>query len=127
LNSPAGNGPEASIGELFGRLADDGRAFVKAEADLYKTIALRRVGKAQSGLIALVVAALLANAALIALLTAAVMALAPMVGPLLGGLIVAAASCLVAFLLVRFGAARMKALGGDAEERAALAAGEKAP
>ena len=123
MDSPAGK--EASLGELFGRLADEGRAFAQAEANLYKAIALRRADKAKAGIAALVVAALLGEAALIALLIFAGLALAPHVGPLLAGLIVTAAAAIVAYLLVRFGAARVKALGGDAEEKAALAAGEK--
>ena len=127
MASPAGNGDESSIGELFGRLADDGRAFVKAEADLYKSIALRRADKAKYGLIAIVAGALLAEAALVALLVAVAIALALHVGPLLGGLIVAAAAGLASYLLVRFGLARMNALAGDAEEKAALTAGEKGP
>ena len=125
MAAPAGNGDESSIGELFGRLADDGRAFVKAEAELYKSIALRRADKAKYGLAALIVGALLLEAALVALLVAAALALALHVGPLLGGLIVAAAAGLIAWLLIRFGLARMNALSGDAEEKAALAAGEK--
>ena len=125
MESPTGPDRESSIGDLFGRLADDGRAFVRAEAKLYKTIAQRRADKAKAGIVALVAAALLAEAALITLLIFVAMALAVHVGSLLAGLIVTAAAALAAFLLVRFGAERVKALGGDAEERAALAAGEK--
>jgi hypothetical protein len=125
LGLPAGNREEDSLGELFGRLADDGRAFVKAEAGLYKAIALRRAGKARAGAIALVVAALLANAALIVVLIGIALELSIHVGPFFGASITALATGLVAFLLARFGAARMKALSGDEEERKALAAGEK--
>ena len=115
------DGNEASIGDLFGRLADDGRAFVKAEADLYKAIALRRAGKAQNGLIAMALALMLAEAAVVVLLVGIALALARQIGPLLAGIVTAVAALLVAYLLVRFGMERMKALGGDAEEKAALA------
>jgi uncharacterized membrane protein len=124
---PASKPPEPSIGDLFGRLADEGKAYVRAEAGVYKAIAARRVGNARSGAIALVAAFLLLNAALITLLVCLALGLAPLVGPVLAGLIVFAAVAIVSFVLVRFGAARLKALGGDAEERAALAAGERRP
>ncbi len=127
MDSPAGNRDESSLGDLFGRLADDGKAFVKAEADLYKAIALRRAGKAKSGAVALVVAALLANAALIILLLGIAFGLSARVGVFFGTLITVLGAGLVAFVLVRFGADRMKALSGDEEERKALAAGEGQP
>lgn len=122
---PAGKETESSIGDLFGRLADDGRAFVRAEAELYKTIARRRAGGARNGAIALVAAVLLANAALITLLVALALELTQYMRPVLAGLVVVAAASLAAFLLVRYGAGRVKALAGDEEEKAALAAGER--
>ncbi|HEY0113738.1 MAG TPA: phage holin family protein [Allosphingosinicella sp.] len=119
--------PEPSIGELFGRLKEDARDYARAEAQLYGAIARRRVGRARSGAVALVVAALLANAALIVLLVGLALELALHVGPALAGLIVTAVVGLIAFFLVRYGAEKLKALSGDAEERAALAAGERMP
>lgn len=127
MNVPAGNDAESSIGELFGRLSDDARAYAAAEAKLYQAIARRRLGRARNGAIALVVAALLANAALIVLLFGLSLELALHVGPALGGLIVTAIVLAIAYFLVRFGAGKLGALGGDAEERAALRAGERLP
>ena len=115
---------EASLGDLFGRLAEEGRTFVRAEAGLYKAIAARRAGKARNGAIAIAVALMLAEGAIVTLLVLGAISLALHVGPLLAGLIVAAAASIVAFLLVRFGAEGLKALGGDAEEKAALGASE---
>jgi hypothetical protein len=126
LDSPAAT-EESSIGELFGRLSDDARAYAAAEAKLYQAIARRRLSGARNGAIALVVAALLANAALIVLLVGLALQLAELVGPALGGLIVTALVLGIAFLLVRYGAAKLGALSGDAEERAAMAAGERLP
>jgi hypothetical protein len=123
LDSPAGT-QERSIGELFGQLSDDARSYAAAEAKLYQAIARRRVGRARNGAIALVVAALLANAALGVLLIGLSLELALHVGPALGGLIVTLVVLGIAFLLVRFGAAKLGALGGDPEEQAALKAGE---
>jgi hypothetical protein len=127
MDMQASKPPEPSIGDLFGHLADEGKAYVRAEAGVYQAIAARRIGNAKSGVVALVVAALLMNAALVTLLVSFALGLAPIIGPVLAGLLVFAAVAVVSLFLVRFGAARMKALGGDAEERAALAATERRP
>jgi Putative Actinobacterial Holin-X, holin superfamily III len=126
LDSPAGT-QERSIGELFGQLSDDARSYAAAEAKLYQAIARRRVGRARNGAIALVVAALLANAALIVLLIGFSLELALYINPALAGLAVTLVVLGIAFFLVRYGAAKLGALGGDPEERAALQAGEKLP
>jgi hypothetical protein len=117
---------EPSIGDLFGRLADEGKAYVRAEADLYKAIALHRLGVARNGAIALVAAVLLLNAGLITLVMCFALGLQPVLGPVLAGLIVFAVVAILSFFLVLFGAARLKALGGDEAERKVLA-GEKRP
>jgi hypothetical protein len=124
MDAPAGRSGESSIGELFGRLADDGRNFVQAEIGLYKTVALRRAGLARNGAIALVAALFLVNAALVALLVGLAMQLATWVGPALGGLIVFLVVAAIGFALVRYGAGKLAALGGDADERAALDGGK---
>lgn len=126
MDSSAGT-EESSLGELFGRFSDDARAYATAEAKLYQAIARRRLSRARNGAIALAAAALLANAALIVLLVGLAAELAKHVGPALGGLIVAALVLGIAFLLVRYGVAKLGALSGDPEERAALAAGERLP
>jgi hypothetical protein len=112
---------ERPIGELFGRLGEDGRAFVQAELGLVKAIARHRIGAAKNGAIAVLVAILLVNAALITLVVSIALALAPHVGPLLAGIITFVGTALLAGLLAWWGAGRLGALGGDAEERAALA------
>jgi hypothetical protein len=116
---------EPSIGDLFGRLADEGKAYARAEAGVYKAIAAHRIGNAKNGVIALVAALFLFNAALITLFVAFALGLEPMVGPVLAGLIVFAVFAVISLFLVRFGIGRMAVLGGDAEEKAALAAAEK--
>ena len=126
VQTPRADDPaDASIGDLFHQLVDDGRAFVTAETNLYKQIATYRVGKAKNGIIALVAGGLLAYAALIAFLVGLVLGLADLVGPVLGGLVVLAVSGGVAFLLIRYGVDKMSALGGDADEKAALKRGEQ--
>lgn len=126
MDAPAGN-EESSLGELFGRLSDDARAYAAAEAKLYQAIARRRIGRARNGAIAIVAGVLLANAALLVLLVGLSLELALHVGPALAGLIVTAIGLVVAFVLVRYGAGKLGALSGDTEERAALQAGERLP
>jgi hypothetical protein len=126
LDAPA-QAEETSLGELFGRLSDDARAYAAAEAKLYQAIARRRLSRARNGAMALVAAALLGNAALIVLLVGFALQLADLVGPALGGLIVTVLVLGLAFLLVRYGAAKLGALSGDPEEKAALSAGERLP
>jgi hypothetical protein len=117
--------PEASIGDLFTRLADDGKAFARAEVGLYRAIARRRVSKAAGGAIAMVVAFLLLNAALITLLVCIAAAIAIRLGPIAGGAITFVAVAIIAFILVKWGAGKLSALSGDEDEKAALAAGER--
>ena len=119
------NPTESSISDLFGQLVDDGRNLVRAEVGLYKEVALYRAGKAKSGAVALAAGGALAFAGLIAFLVSLVMGLAPLVGPVLGGVIVLAVAGGIGFLLIRKGAAKMAALSGDEEEKAALAIGER--
>jgi hypothetical protein len=122
----AGEPRDESIGELLGRLAEDGRAFVRAEVGVYKAIAARRMARARNGLIALAIGALLLVCSVTALLFGLVLWLATLIGPLLAGLAVAGLFILVGFLLVRAGIGGLKALGGDEAEREALARGDDA-
>jgi hypothetical protein len=120
----AGDPEEESIGALLGRLAEDGRAFVKAEVGVYKAIAARRLKRARTGLIALAAGVVLLVCSVTALLFGLVLWLATLIGPLLAGLAVAASFILVGFLLVRAGLSGLTALGGDEAEREALTRGD---
>lgn len=120
----AGDPEEESIGALLGRLAEDGRAFVKAEVGVYKAIAARRMKRARTGLIALAAGAVLLVCSVTAFLFGLVLWLATLIGPLLAGLAVAASFILVGFLLVRAGLSGLTALGGDEAEREALTRGD---
>ena len=120
----AGEPQDESIGTLLGRLADDGRAYVKAEIGVYKAIAARRAARARSGLIALAVGVVLLISSITALLLGLVLWLATLIGPLLAGLAVAAALILAGYLLVRMGITGLSALGGDEAEREALSRGD---
>ena len=120
----AGDPKEESIGELLGRLADDGRAYVKAEVGVYRAIAARRAARAKSGLIALAIGAVLMITSVTALLLGLVLWLSTLIGPLLAGGAVAAVLILSGFLLIRIGVSGLRALGGDEAEREALARGD---
>ncbi|HEV7660541.1 MAG TPA: phage holin family protein [Allosphingosinicella sp.] len=122
-----GDPKEESIGALFGRLAEDGRAYARAELDLFRQIARRRAARARGGLIALILGALLLLSSLTALIFGLVLWLAGLIGALLAGLAVAALLVLVGYALIRFGINGLKALGGDEKERAALTRGETLP
>jgi hypothetical protein len=125
LAAPAGDTTDGSLGELFGRLVGEGREVARSEASFYKALASYRLGKAKGGLIALGAGIVFAHMGAIALTIGLVLAVATLIGPLGAGLAVAAALGLVGFLLVRYGAARLTVLSGDAEERAAISAGER--
>ena len=81
---------EKPIGELFGRLIDDGKAYARAELGLAKATAEAKANAAKKP-------ALLGGAALLFLIAGVVvlcmtmaLALATLVGPLAGGLIASA-------------------------------------
>ena len=116
---------DASIGDLFHQLVDDGRSLIGAEANVYKQIARYRVGKAKNGIAALVAALFLMNAALVAFFVGLVLGLAHLIGPVAAGIAVLAATGVLGYFLVRYGAGKLAALGGDEEEKAALQAGEQ--
>ena len=120
----AGEPKDESIGALLGRLAEDGRAFVKAEVNVYKAVAARRMKRARNGLIALAIGVVLLVCSVTALLLGLVLWLATLIGPLLAGLAVAAALILAGFILVRMGISGLRALGGDEAEREALTRGD---
>ena len=121
LEDPA----ETSIADLAHQLVEDGRAVARAEINLYREIALYRANKAKTGMAAIAAGALLALAGLIALLVMLAIGLAFHVGPFGAGLLVAGIAAVLAFVLIRFGVARLDVLGGDREERQALERGER--
>jgi hypothetical protein len=124
LDAPVHNPQDESIGDLFGRLMDDGRTLARAEVNLYKQVALRRVAKARTGIILLAAGAVLGLSALTALIIGCVLALATLIGPLAAGFAVAAVLAIAGYFLVQSGVGGLQALSGDEEEREALRKGE---
>jgi len=127
LDGPAEDPRDESIGDLFGRLIDDGRSYAKAEIDLYRQIALHRAGRARTGLVALIAGAVLLLSSLTALILGLVLGLAELIGPLLAGLAIAALLALAGYVLIRFGLNGLRALAGEEGERQALSRGETRP
>ena len=124
MPGPAYDPSEDSIGDLVGRLVEDGREYAKAEIGLYRQIARYRAGRARNGLILLTAGAVLGLSALTALIIGFVMGLATLIGPVLAGLAVALVLAGGGYILVRIGIGGLGALSGDDDEKQALARGE---
>lgn len=122
----APEGPDESIGDLVGRLVEDGRAYATAEFELYRTIAEHRAIRARKAVVMLAIGWVLLIAALGALTIGAMIALAIQIGPLLAGLVVGGPMALIGYLLARQGWSGVRGLGRDSAERAAIEQG-KAP
>lgn len=118
---------DESIGELFNRLVEDGRAYARAEIDLVRQIARHRATKAKSGAILLGAGVTLLLCSLTALVLALVLGLATLIGPFGAGMVVFLVLAVAGGLLARAGAQGLAALGGDEEEKAALAKAEQLP
>ncbi len=124
MDAPVHDPREESIGDLVGRLIEDGRTYARAEIDLLKQIARHRAERARTGLVLLVGGAVLLLSSLTALILGLVLGLAALTGPVLAGLIIAVVLAGAGYLLVRFGLGGLRALGGDEEEKQAVARGE---
>ena len=127
MDAPGQDPRDESIGDLFGRLIEDGRAYARAEVDLLKEIARHRAGRARNGLILLAAGAVLLLSSITALILGLVLGLADLIGPVLAGLAIAAALAGIGYGLIRYGLAGLRALSGDEEESAAVRRGENAP
>ena len=124
MHGPAQDPRDDSIGDLVGRLVEDGREYARAEIGLYKQIARYRAGRARNGLILLAAGAVLGLSALTALILGFVLGLANLIGPVLAGIAVALVLAGGGYMLVRIGIGGLGALSGDEEEKQAIARGE---
>jgi len=111
---------EESIGDLIGRLVDDGRSYAEAELKLLKAIAEYRAQRAGRALALLAAGAVLLLSAVTALVLGAVIELARLMSPILAGLLVAALLAATAYLLIRLGTAGLKGLARDEAEQQAI-------
>ena len=86
---------EAPVGELFGRLIDDGKAYAKAEVDLVRVRAEVQATRAKLPAILFACALAFGFAGVIALILTLVLTLASAMGPLGGGLIATLVTMLI--------------------------------
>ena len=127
MDAPVQDPREESIGDLFGRLIEDGRIYARAEIDLLKQIARHRAARARTGAILLVGGGVLLFSSIIALILGLVLGLTQLIGPWLAGLAIAGLLAGTGYLLIRIGLGGLKSLGGDEEERQAIQRGETLP
>jgi hypothetical protein len=80
---------EKPIGELFGKLIDDGKAYARAELGLAKATAEAKANAAKKPALLGAAALLFLIAGVVVLCMTMALALATLVGPLAGGLIAA--------------------------------------
>ncbi len=78
---------EGPIGELFGRLIDDGKAYAKAEVGLVRARVEAQANRAKLPVILGTASIAFALAGVIALVLTLVLSLASLIGPLAGGLL----------------------------------------
>lgn len=87
------------IGELFGRLIDEGKAYARAEAGLAKAQAEVKLDRAKRPALLGLAALGLVLGGLVALVLTLVFSLSSLLGPLAGGLLATAITFAVAGLL----------------------------
>lgn len=116
-----------SIGELFGRLVEDGRGYAKAELDLYAAIARHRALRARRALVSLALGWFFLVTSTTAILFGSVAALAQYIGPMFAGLAIGVPLAIGGYLLISFGWTGIKGLGRDEAERAAIEQGNPLP
>ena len=94
-----GDDDERPIGELFGQLIDEGKAYAKAELGLAKASAEAKADAAKKPALLGAAALLFLIAGVVVLSMTLALALATLIGPLAGGLIAAAITLGIAAVL----------------------------
>lgn len=123
LDAPGGDSRDETIGELVGRLIEDGRAYADAEIDLIKAIARYRALRARKSLVALAIGWFFMVTSTTAVVIGAVLELAPRIGAIWAGLAVGVPLLLGGYALVHWGWGEIKGLTSDKGEREAIARG----
>lgn len=103
---------EEGIGTLFGRLAEDGKEYARAEIAYYRALANDRIDPLKSGLIFAVGALVIAWSAVTALLVGLILTLATLLGPGLATLVVVLVALAAAGLLGWIAWGHFRRLGG---------------
>ena len=120
MDSPGEDPRQDSIGDLVGRLIEDGRSYAEAELALIKAIAEYRARRAGRALAMLAAGAVLLLSAVTALVLGAVIGLARYMSPFLAGLLVAALLAAAGYVLIRLGTAGLRGLARDEAEQKAI-------
>jgi len=120
LSTPRKTGDEP-ISTLFARLVDDGTNLFRAELNLYRQAALRRVAQAKMPVVMIVAAALIAQSSVTVLLVGCALGLARWIGPVGGGLAMAVIGFALCGLLVRIAIKRLTAALGEANDKDSVA------
>jgi hypothetical protein len=115
---------EEPIATLFARLVDDGTNLFRAELNLYRQAALRRVAQAKMPVVMIVAAALIAQSSVTVILVGCALGLAHWIGPAGGGLAMGVIGFAVCGLLVRVAIGRLTAVVSEANEKDAVAVTE---
>ena len=120
MDGPDAEPREESIGALFGRLVEDGRAYAEAELALAKAIAEYRALRARRALVALAAGWFLLVSSMTALVIGAVTGLSQHMSPFLSGLMVGIPMAAGGYFLVSYGWTGIKGLGRDKAEQQAI-------
>ena len=99
---------ERPIGELFGQLIDDGKAYAKAELGLARANAEVKVDQYKWPAALLFGALLFGQAAVTVLAVTVALSLSTLIGPLAGGLVAVLFAAGMAYLLYWLAMARLK-------------------
>lgn len=100
---------EKPIGELFGQLIDEGKAYAKAELGLAKASAEAKADELKWPAILLGSALLFAQAAVTVAAVTVALALAPMIGVLPGGIVAFLLTAGAAYLFYALAIAKLRA------------------
>lgn len=108
---------EEGIGTVVGRVVEDAKAYAAAEVTLWKTAASTRGSQAGIAIGLGVGAVAIALSAVTALLVGAILSLRPLMGPAWATLLVVVMALVIAGLLGRAAAARLKTVFKPLGER----------
>lgn len=99
---------EKPIGELFGQLIDEGKAYAQAELGLAKASAEAKANELKWPAILLFSSLLFAQAAVTVAAVTVALALATLIGPLAGGIVAVLLAGSTAYLFYAIGMAKLK-------------------
>lgn len=120
MDGPGADPRDESIGDLLGRLVDDGRSYAEAEFELIRAIAQYRAQRARRALVSLAVGWFLLVTSTTAVVMGAVLSLAQRLDAFWAGLIVGVPLAAGGYALVSFGWAGVKGLTRDRAEQEAI-------